>query len=323
MADRRRGRSLLAVLVLVALVLVTVDYRQGEGGALAALQRGALTAFGPVQEGFAAVVRPVGVFFSGIGELSSLRDANSQLVADNQQLQEQLRSVTDLQQENAALAAQLGMGERLQLKTTGARVFAQSPGSFSYSRLIDIGADQGVRPNQAVINADGLVGRVTDVTASNARIQLVTTPSEGGYVVRIAETGETGRLSGRGAQPYQMVLGNIDAEVEEGAEVVTQAFEGTAIPDGIPVGVVESVPDAAGRFLTVRPYVDFGGLDIVQIVLNAPELPADLDPADQIPVAPGPRPDPPDPSADPTSGPTPGASASEDADTDPEDDAGT
>src|SRR5690606_19925542 len=73
MSDRRRSRTVLAVLVLVSLLLLTLDYRQGDGGAVAILQRGALAVFAPVQEGLASVVRPIGGFFSSIGELGSLR----------------------------------------------------------------------------------------------------------------------------------------------------------------------------------------------------------------------------------------------------------
>lgn len=282
--------------MLVSLVLLTLDYRQGETGVLAALQRGALTVFGPVQEGFAAVVRPVGGFFGAIGDLASLRAQNEELAADNEELREQVASLAELLQENAALRAQLEMRERLQLTTTGARVFAQPPGSFSYSRLLDVGAEQGVRVGQAVVNADGLVGKITEVTANNARLQLATTPSEGGYAVRIAETGEVGLLSGRGRNPYRFVLQNPEAEVERGSEVVTQMFGGTAIPDGIPVGIVEDSGGEPGRFLTVRPYVDFSSLDIVQVVLNAPEIPADLPQGALVPLEPAPRPDPPQPS---------------------------
>src|SRR5687768_2382475 len=127
---RRRSRTLLAVLVLVSLVLITFDYRQGDGGAVAAIQRGALTVFGPVAEGFGDVVRPIGGFFGGIGELGSLRDQNAALEEDLRELRERQVSMADLQRENEQLRAQLAMRDRLEYTTTAARVIAQPPTSI-------------------------------------------------------------------------------------------------------------------------------------------------------------------------------------------------
>lgn len=292
MPDRRPARSLLAVLALVSLVLMTVDYRQGEEGPIAGLQRGVLRVFAPLQEGLASLVQPIGGFVSALGELGSLREQNAALQEDLRELRERVVSEAELRRENAELRAQLEMRERLGFTTTGAQVVARPPNAFDWSVLLDIGADQGLRPGMAVINEHGLVGKLTDVTAGNARVQLLASPSAG-YVVRVADTGEEGLLSGRGTRPLQLELLDPEAEVAAEAEIVTRSFQGSTIPDGIPVGVVVtgSDPDAPpGRFLSVRPYVDFTQLNIVQVVLDAPAHPGTLDPDDIIAEPEGPRP---------------------------------
>lgn len=283
---------MLAVLVLVSLVLLTVDYRQDGDGAVAALQRGVLAVFGPVQEGFAAAVRPVGSFFGSIGDLGRLREENVALSDELERLREQRVSIAELERQNSELRAQLAMRDELGFTTTGSQVIAQSPGVFEWSVLIDAGADNGLRQGMAVINDKGLVGKVVQVTPSNARVQLVSSP-QAGYVVKIAETGEEGFLSGRGTRPYQLDMADAEAEVEPGVEVVTHAFEGSSIPQGIPVGEVEEHPqteEAGGAVLSVRPYVDFSRLGVVQVVLDAPEQPTDLDPDELIEDEDRPRP---------------------------------
>jgi rod shape-determining protein MreC len=287
---RRRGRTLLAVLVLASLILITVDYRQGDGGAVAAIQRGVLTVFAPVAEGFSAVVRPVGGFFSAIGELGSLRDRNAALEADLRALRERQVSVAELQRENAELRSQLDMRERLGFTTTAAQVIAQPPTSVERSLLIDAGASSGLLPGMAVINEFGLVGKLTEVTQSNARVELLTSPSAR-YGVRIAETGEDGFLTGSGANPFQLEVLDPEADVQPDAQVVTKLFTGTSIPGGIPVGVVESRRGATSRFLTVRPYVDFTRLTTVQVVLDFPTQPEELPEEERIPAPDLPRPD--------------------------------
>lgn len=286
MPDRRRNPTVLAVLVLVSLVLLTVDYRQGDGGSVAALQRGAMTVFGPVQEGFAATVRPVGSFFGAIAELGRLRDENDELAAELEELRraDGRLAVAELERQNRELRAQLDMRERLGFTTTGATVIAQPPGPFEWSVLIDAGADAGLRQGMAVINESGLVGKLVAVTRSNARVQLMSSP-QAGFVVRVADTGGEGFLSGRGSRPLQLELTDAESEVDAGSEVITHAFGGSSIPDGIPVGQVEEHPQTEGTgggILSIRPHVDFARLGIVQVVLDAPEQPTDLDPDELI-----------------------------------------
>lgn len=287
---RRRGRTLLALLVLASLILITVDYRQGEGGAVAAIQRGVLTVFAPVAEGVATVVRPIGGFFGAIGELGSLRDRNAALEASLRELREQQVSVAELERENAELRNQLGMRERLGFTTTAAQVIAQPPTSVERSVLIDAGANHGLLPGMAVINELGLVGKVTEVTHSNARVELLTSPSAR-YGVRIADNAEDGFLTGSGANPFQLEILDPEADIEAEAVVVTKLFSGTSIPGGIPVGVVEARRGEESRFLTVRPYVDFTRLTTVQVVLDFPTQPSELPEEDRIPAPDIPGPD--------------------------------
>jgi rod shape-determining protein MreC len=304
-SDRRRPRTLLAVLVLAALVLVTLDFRQGDGGPLGALQNGALAVFAPVQDGLSSVVRPIAGFFSSIGQLGSLREENTALVEENAELRERQVSVADLQREIDELRALVGMREQTGFTTSAGRVIAQPPGTFSWSVLIDIGADQGVRRDMAVINAEGLVGKITEVSGGYARVQLAASPNAN-YAVRVAQTGQHGLLNGRGARPYQLqIYDDPDQPLPDDADVVTRAFQGTAIPDGIPVGrtVVDGEAAIPGQFVDIAPAVDFNRLDMLLVILDVPQVPVDAggdEDADE----------PTDPDADPdaTGSPTPAAS---------------
>ncbi|CAN5322522.1 rod shape-determining protein MreC [soil metagenome] len=310
-SDRRRPRTLLAVLVLAALVLVTLDFRQGETGPLGALQNAALAVFAPVQEGLSSVVRPIGDFFFSIGQLASLREENAALVEENAQLRERQISVADLQREIDELRALVGMREQTGFTTSAGRVIAQPPGAFRWSVLIDIGADQGVRRDMAVINAEGLVGKITEVSGGYARVQLAASPNAN-YAVRVAQTGQQGLLNGRGARPYELqIYDDPDQPLPDGADVVTRAFQGTAIPDGIPVGrtVVDGEAGIPGQFVDIAPAVDFNRLDLLLVVLDVPQVPVDAggdeDEATDEPIDPDADPDT-DPDA--TGSPSPAAS---------------
>lgn len=289
MTDRRR-RSVLAALVLVALVLVTLDYRGGDTGPLATLQRGVLTVFSPLVEGVATVVRPIGSVVSSIGNLGGLGAENEQLQADLVEARALQQSQADLERQIAVLGDQLDMRDRLDLTTVGTRVLGRPVNGSPYSVLVDSGADQGLAAGMAVVNEAGLVGRVAEVTGSTARVQLMTDPGVGGFVVRLAATGERGLLDGRGAQPFLLELQDAETAVEPESEVVTQAFPGSTIPDGLPVGVIADA--GLGSSLPVSPYVDFSRLSMLQVVTDYPAPPAELDRADARPAPEGDRPEP-------------------------------
>jgi len=283
---------LLAVLVLVSLALLSVDYRQGDVGVVAAVQRGALTVFGPVAEGFATVVRPIGGALRSIGAVGSLGERNAALELEVRRLRREQQSWIDLQRENDELRAQVQMRRRLDVTTIGARVIAQPPSSVERSVLLDAGADSGLAPGMAVINELGLVGKLTEVTASNSRVELLTSPSAG-YGVRIAASGEEGLLTGSGASPFQLEMIDPEVQASDGDEVVTLLFSGTSTPGGVPVGVVTGRGNDMSRFLQVQPYVDFTRLAVVQVVTDFPRQPSRLPAEQRVPEPRRRRPEPP------------------------------
>lgn len=296
-AERRRRRILIAALALVALALVTLDFRQGDEGPISALQRATDAAFAPLQQGVAAIIEPVGGLLSTIGDLGRLHENNRALEEELQGLRERQVSLADLERENAELRELLGMRERFDYTTTAGRVIAQPPGEFRWTVLIDVGTAQGVRENMPVINADGLVGKVIAVGEGHARVQLATSPNAG-YFVRVVQTRQQGLLSGRGSRPLQLrIIDDPEMDITAPTEIVTRAFQGTSIPDGIPVGVIEELPvgeAGGGQFIDVRPHVDFTRLDIVLVVLDAPEVPADLLDEEEVEGLPDPEPAPDD-----------------------------
>ena len=63
-----RGRLLLLVFLAMSVVLITLDFRQGEGGPLDTARDVVGSVVAPIQRGFTTVFRPIGDFFSsGMG----------------------------------------------------------------------------------------------------------------------------------------------------------------------------------------------------------------------------------------------------------------
>ncbi len=268
----RRRRTLVGALVLVALAFITLDFRE-TGGPVGALQRGSDAVFAPVQGGFASIVQPIGDFFTSIVQVGTLRSRIEQLEADNEELRGQLQVQADLERRLSEAEGLLDMTQTQQVQLVGARVIAAPPGTFERSIVIDVGAAQGVTAEMAVVNSRGVVGVVVEVTANRARVNLLSS-TETGLGVRVAQTGDRGLLSGQGSALMQLEMLDPDPNVPLDAVIVTQAFQGSLIPGGLPIGLLEAPSDGdtqGERFLEVRPFVDFTSLSTVAVVVAGRE----------------------------------------------------
>ena len=274
--SRRRQLTVLAALLAAAIVCITIDFRQPDGGPVDRLQRLAVAAFGPLQRGASAVVRPVADVAALPGELGGLRDDNRRLEAEVARLRAQERTYADVLGENRRLRGALGMAGRCGCRTVGASVVASSGSNFQLSVTVDAGTRQGVGRDMAVVDADGLVGRVTQVTADYATVLLVTDPASG-VAATLARGKAPGIVKGSGAQLLSFQPVRAGTPVRRGDPVLTQAYQGSVFPAGLPIGVVERVDPAGAASLVprvaVRPYAALGALDVVAVVVDRPRPP--------------------------------------------------
>ncbi len=289
--DSRRSRLVLALLLLTAFTLVTLDYRAGNGSPLQAVRNIAASAFGPVERGMTTLTRPIGEALGALVRPGRTRSQLEALRRENDALRlEQHRIALD-----AARASQLAA--LLRLKDAGrytlvpAQVVALGPGlTFEWTATIDAGSSDGVRVDMTVVNGAGLVGRVTRVTAQSAVVLLAIDPlfHTGARLEGSLQIGYTG---GQGLAPMTLTLPNPHAKVRPGDRLVTQPA-GRPFAPGVPIGRVSHVvrsPGALTRTALVTPFVNFTALDLVAVIVVPPRT----DPRDRVlPVQPAPRPTP-------------------------------
>jgi rod shape-determining protein MreC len=146
--------------------------------------------------------------------------------------------------------------------------------TFSRTVTIDAGSEAGVHPDQTVVNADGLVGRVLRVTRTTATVLLVI-DAESVVGGRIGESMQLGFLHGRGdlGRSGRLDLELVDDSVvpDKGDVVVTWGSRsGAPYVSGVPVGRVTQVFSSlrqTSQRAVIAPFVDFGALDLVGVVV--------------------------------------------------------
>jgi len=273
--DTRRSRRLLAIGLLAALVLIAIDYQDGSSSVVTSLRNAAGSVFGGAERAVATVTRPVGRFF-GAGVAGSGGDQAAmqrQLVRLRAELSAARLDKTQYHQ----------LGRLLQLSGRGGyRILAASVIAFGqgYQQTVtlDAGRADGVRPQQTVLDGDGLVGQVVSVSARTCTVQLATDASSV-TGVRLAPGGQIGWVTGVGRRGHGgdalLKLQLLDtAALKIGGQLVTAAsVKDRPFVPGVPVGTIVSVRNRAGALTgqaLVRPFAQFSGLDVVGIVVSPP-----------------------------------------------------
>jgi rod shape-determining protein MreC len=254
----------LIALLVVAIALITIDFRDGGNSSAASLGG---RVFGPVER---VAGDATGVFRGTSGnssEIANLQQQNDQLRA---QLAQAQTSEADAKQLSGVLHLSAG-----KYKVVAGTVIAAG-GDYSDTVTINVGRSAGVTADETVLNGDGLVGTVVSVTSRTATVQLLT--DAGTTVgVRVAGDGQIGALSGSaaalsGSAPLRLTLFDANATLKAGQELVTfGSVGGRPYVPGVPVGTVSSVTTQPGSLTPtalVKPFADFTGLGVIGVVVS-------------------------------------------------------
>ena len=278
---------LVVSLVAASLAIITVDYRAGDQGPLAAAGRATSSALAPLQRAVSNVVQPVSNFFSSLAKLPSLSRRNDEL-------QQQVDDLKTAQLENQAIASRIASLEQLiglqavTSHTIAARVIASGVSNFEWSITIDRGSVDGIQVDMPVVTgaSDGprLVGRVVRVTPISSVVQLII---DRNFAVagRLSTSQEAGLVMGRGEEDLRMghLRPGIQVSQTDPESVFTLGYEVNGqrglYPPDILIGTVSrafSEPDSVESSVTIRPAVDFSTLQYVLVIARNPARPGEV-----------------------------------------------
>jgi rod shape-determining protein MreC len=248
---------------------------------------------------------------NGMRALSVAFSDRKLLTEQNQRLREdlllanaKLNRMAAVAEQNQHLKELLDTQHSLELNVQLARVIDVDLGGSRHRMMLNVGARDGVKAGQVVIDAHGVIGQVVEVMGRTSLVMLVTDPDHAIPVV-IERTGL--RTVAYGSRDGGMLsLPNISmaSDVHPGDKLLTSGLGGR-FPPGFPVGEIHSVePAASGMFLEgrARPTADLDRSEDVLLLhdlaepVGPPEPvtpagpPSDLAPAPSSSIAPAPRP---------------------------------
>ena len=273
-----KRRIVVGVLVVLALALITVSFR---ASGLTPLQDVGSTVLRPFQVASERVARPFEDGYNWFAGLVHARSENRKLRKEVDALRNQAFRNQQAVQENEQLRKLLHYQDspRFPQDYTGVatRVIAPAKGGFDQTMVIDVGRNFGIRQDDPVVTAEGLVGKVTRVGRDVSQVMLLSDESSAVSAADQASPGASGIVKHGQGGSGSLILDRVDKsqQVSVGDAVVTEGSPPGSLlpsiyPHGIPIGVVTSVGQNDTdlyKQIQVQPFVDFGALRSVLVLV--------------------------------------------------------
>ena len=291
MHDTRRVRLVLGILLIAAVALITIDFRDGGTSSARGVGSGV---FGPVERVASNVTSPVSSVFDWVTGGPSNDSKIASLQAQNAKLRAELSEAQLSKADEKQLSSLLQLAGRGGYKVVAASVIAAGQ-DYTDTVTLNVGRKDGVRAHETVLNGQGLVGTVTQVSADTSTV-LLSTDASAVVGARMADTNQIGSVAGAGkslsgSTTLKLTLFDANAVLQKGQSLVTfGSVRDTPYVPGVPIGQVTKLEGNAGSLTQtalVKPFVDFTSLGVVGVVVGGPAK----DPHDPVLPA-GPKPTP-------------------------------
>ena len=300
---RKLRRILFTILVVLIVAAVIFFLVLRSSGQISIFENAVGTLVTPVQNAFRSVTTGVKDFFTDRKSLSELQQAYDALSLENEQLRMELQEAEEAVQENENLKTLLDARDTYSsLEPVYAKVIARDAGPWFDTFSVNRGSNSGVTTGMAVVNGDGLIGRVYEVGLNYSKVISII-DSRSSVACLMQRTRDNGVLSGQldsgtGSDSCYMYYLPAVNSVTPGDRVITSGLD-SMYPKGLLVGTVSEVSrqtETSSQYIVVTPLADFNHIEEVLVLRTVIETDSDQ----ALPVVP-------EPTARPTATPDPNA----------------
>ncbi len=280
-----RSRLTVGLLLLTAVTLLVVDLPGTRP--LRPVRNAVATVFSPISALGGAILSPLSNGWKGAFNYDDLEKENDRLKAELDERKSQDARIKQLEADNAAFERMNGVTAE-DVDTKLAEVVSGSISNFDQTVQINVGSNDGIKKGMAVMTglkkgtSGGLFGRVIQVRANSATVELVTA-SDFKVGARVAGSDDkddedapsaAGVLNGRGRERTLLMEGlDPDVPIAEGDWVYTSLAEQSQFPKNLAIGTVTSVRKVNGglsQTIDVEPMADTSGAYVKVVLKDAP-----------------------------------------------------
>jgi len=261
--------GLLILFVVLAIVITTVWFREGDRGPVHRLRGAVHAVAAPASAVGEFVTRPARNLFAWGSDLGVSRSQLETLRVQNDELRQRVSDLEEARLENERLKGLVDFVQASKTQAVGARVIGRPTNSWEGVITIDRGTDDGVEAGMPVVGPAGLLGQTVDVTSHSARVRLITDP-ESGVASKLQSTRTEGIVRGSIEVKLTLEFVSTEATVRAGDVVITSGIGGV-YPKGLIIGEVTEVrktPADLYQNIELAPTGRLAGLEEVLVLVG-------------------------------------------------------
>ncbi|MFT8363473.1 MAG: rod shape-determining protein MreC [Sporolactobacillus sp.] len=213
-------------------------------------------------------------FFQNVDDLRNAYQENKRLKSDLERYAQVEQQNEDLTHSYNQMKKLLGINKDANLfdyKKFPAMVVARASDTWNQQLIIDKGRLNGIRVGMAVINQQGLIGKVGSVGNFTSKVFLITDSQDANQLSAIIQDANsygmvTNYDAGTGYLSLQQIP--INAKIKKGQSVLTSGLS-KMYPKLLPIGKIVTVStDQYGLTKTakIKPSVNFNDLNYVAVI---------------------------------------------------------
>lgn len=269
----RKKRTLFITVAALIAALIVYSYNLKKRERANSFERAVLTLSAPLMGVIAEADRVVLTAWNDYIALVSVRKDNNALRETVKGLNNRIIQSQDALFENERLKTLLDLKEVTTFPTVAANVIGEESAPWYRSIIIDRGAVDGLADGLPVVATSGVVGKIVKVTASSARVLLLTDHASS-ISAMVQRSRARGVLKGKGGDSCSLEFSVREDDVKVG-DIITTSGVGGIFQKGIPLGEVTMVRKGEyGMFQTidVRPFVNTYQLEELLVIIRIAEF---------------------------------------------------
>lgn len=269
------GKKSIIVVLVLFIIIAVVGWAWHQRDSLPFITKPLQIVAAPFEYGASSIMDTLSSTFHIVDISLKNRIEWESLEKENAELKERSVDYDEILAENKRYRELLDFkAAHRQFNVRAGSVISRDYGTWSNTMVIDIGSEDGIEENMAVVTPAGVVGFISDVYPHSSRVQLLTDPRTSiGAIVQRPESRVSSVVRGNGNVPTEPQFVNIakDADILEGDTLVTSGF-GSIYPKGLYIGTIVSIHQDDNDFVkyaVIRPGVDFSKLEEVFVITHS------------------------------------------------------
>lgn len=229
----------------------------------------------PVQNGLIYLKNKIEGNTAFFENIDTLKTENENLKTENNELKAKLSELEIIKAENETLREYADLADQyIECKTVPAYIISKDLSNLSETMVINVGTNDGVYENMAVVSEDGIVGHTISVTKNTAKVQpIIDSSSSVSGTMHISR--DNLMVKGISNQENKLKAVYIGAEADLVLnDMVETSGLGGIYPKGLKIGVLKEIVETSNvteKYAILETAVDFSKIETVLVIINEKE----------------------------------------------------